>query len=49
MRDRIVLKSFNYGVFSTPEGILPTEDATSFKGTLTIILDVGTDACPPPG
>lgn len=45
-RDRIALKSFIYGVRSDQEGSLPTEDVTSFKETLTVILDVGTDAHP---
>ena len=42
-RNRTNLKSFVYGVLSTQEGDLPTKDATSFKETLAILLDVGTD------
>jgi hypothetical protein len=38
-RDRMNLKSFVYGVLSNQVGDLPTEDATSFKKTLVILLD----------
>jgi hypothetical protein len=38
------LKSFLLGVLSDQEGDLPTEDATSFKETLVILLDVEHDA-----
>ena len=43
-RKRINLKSFVYGVLSNQQGDLPTEDATSFKETLGILLDVENDA-----
>ena len=43
-RHRMNLKSFVYGVLSNQEGDLPTEDATSFKETLAILLDVENDA-----
>jgi hypothetical protein len=38
------LKSFVYGVLSNQEGDLPTEDATSFKETLAILLNVENNA-----
>jgi hypothetical protein len=38
--DRMILKSFVYEVLSNQDGDLPTE---SFKETLAILLDVGTD------
>ena len=41
---RMNLKSFVNGVLSNQEGDLPTEDGTSFKETLAILLDVGDDA-----
>jgi hypothetical protein len=40
MRNRMNLKSFARGVFSNQVGDLPTEDATSFKETLAILLDL---------
>ncbi len=43
MFDLMNLKSFVYGVFSDQEGDLPAEDATSFKETLAILLDVQPD------
>jgi hypothetical protein len=43
-RDHMNVKSFVYGVFSNPGGDLPTEDATSFKETLGILFDMGSDA-----
>jgi Family of unknown function (DUF6535) len=43
-KNRINLKSFVHGVLSNQEGDLPTEDETSFKETLAILLDVGSDA-----
>ena len=43
-RNRMNLKSFVYGVLSNQVGDLPTEDATSFKETLAILLDVENDA-----
>jgi Family of unknown function (DUF6535) len=43
-RNRMNLKSFLLGVLSDQEGDLPTEDATSFKETLVILLDVEHDA-----
>jgi Family of unknown function (DUF6535) len=43
-RDRINLKSFVYGVLSSPVGDLPIEDAASFKETLAILLDARYDA-----
>jgi Family of unknown function (DUF6535) len=42
-RDRMNFKSFVYGVLSNQVEDLPTEDATSFKETLAILLGVGTD------
>jgi hypothetical protein len=42
-RDRMIFKSFVYGVLSNQVGDLPTEDATSFRETLAILLDVRTD------
>jgi hypothetical protein len=42
-RDRMNFKSFVYGVLSNQAGNLPTEDATSFRETLAILLDVRTD------
>ena len=42
-RDRMNFKSFVHGVLSNQVGDLPTEDAASFKETLAILLDVGTD------
>ena len=43
-RDRMNLKSFVYGVLSSPVGDLPIEDAASFKETLAILLDARYDA-----
>ena len=43
-RHRMNLKSFVYGVLSNQEGDLSTEDASSFKETLAILLDVENDA-----
>jgi hypothetical protein len=43
-RNRMNLQSFVYGVLSDQEGDPLTEDATSFKETLAILLDVGYDA-----
>ncbi len=43
MRDHINLKSFVYGVLSNQVGDLPTEDTTSFKETLVILLNAQTD------
>jgi Family of unknown function (DUF6535) len=43
MRDRMNFKSFVYGVLSNQVGDLPTEDATSFRETLAILLDSRTD------
>ena len=43
-RHRMKLKSFVYGVLSNQEGDLSTEDASSFKETLAILLDVENDA-----
>ena len=40
-RNRMNFKSFVYGVLSSPVGDFPTDD--SFKETLAILLDVGTD------
>jgi hypothetical protein len=42
-RDRMNFRSYVYGVFSKQAGDLPTEDATSFKETLAILLDVRSD------
>jgi hypothetical protein len=42
-RDRMNFKSFVYGALSNQVGNLPTEDATSFRETLAILLDVGTN------
>ena len=42
-RDHMNFKSFVHGVLSDQAGDLPTADATSFKETLAILLDVGTD------
>jgi hypothetical protein len=39
-RDRMNFKSFVYGVLLNQVGYLPTEDATSFRETLAILLDV---------
>ncbi|KAN0118943.1 hypothetical protein V8E52_004715 [Russula decolorans] len=41
--DRMNLRSFINEVLADQEGDLPTEDATSFKETLAILLDVRTD------
>jgi uncharacterized protein DUF6535 len=41
--DHINLRSFVYRVLSNQVGDLPTEDVTSFKETLAILLDVRTD------
>jgi hypothetical protein len=43
-RDRMILKSFVYGVLSNQLDDFPTEDATSFKETLAILLNAGDDA-----
>ena len=43
-KNRMNLKSFVHGVLSNQEGALPTEDETSFKETLAILLDIGSDA-----
>ena len=43
-RHHMNLSSFVYGVLSDQEGDPPTEDTTSFKETLAILLDVGYDA-----
>jgi Family of unknown function (DUF6535) len=43
-RKRMNFKSFVYGVLSNQEGDLPAEDASSFKETLRILLDVELDA-----
>ena len=43
-KNHMNLKSFLLGVLSDQEGDLPTEDATSFKETLVILLDVENDA-----
>ena len=40
-KNHLNFKSFVHGVLSNQEGNLPTEDETSFKKTLVIILDVG--------
>ena len=42
-RDRMIFKFFVCGVLSNQAGDLPAEDATSFKETLAILLDVRTD------
>jgi hypothetical protein len=42
-RGRMNFKSFVYGALSNQVGDLPTEDATSFRETLAILLDVRTD------
>ena len=42
-RDRMIFKYFVYGVLSNQAGDLPAEDATSFKETLAILLNVRTD------
>jgi hypothetical protein len=42
-RDRMNFKSYVYGVLSNQAGDLPTEDATSFKETLAILLDIRSD------
>ena len=42
-RDRMNFKSFVYGALSNQVGDLPTEDATSFRETLAILLDVTAD------
>ena len=42
-RDRMNFQSFVHGVLSNQVGDLPTEDATSFKETLAILLDIRTD------
>jgi hypothetical protein len=42
-RDRMNFKSFVYGALSSQVGDLPTEDATSFRETLAILLEVRTD------
>ncbi|KAI0269505.1 hypothetical protein BGY98DRAFT_1014373 [Russula aff. rugulosa BPL654] len=42
-RDWMNFKSFVYGVLSNQVGDLPMEDATSFRETLAILLDVRTD------
>jgi hypothetical protein len=42
-RNRMNFKSFVHGVLSNQMGDLPTEDATSFRETLAILLDVRTD------
>jgi hypothetical protein len=44
MKNHMNLKSFMNGVLSTQEGDLATQDATSFKDTLVILLDVEIDA-----
>ena len=41
--DRMNFKSFVYGVLSNQVGDLPVVDATSFRETLAILLDVRTD------
>src|SRR5260370_3605906 len=43
MREHSHLKSFVYGVLSNQAGDLPTEDTTSFKETLVILLNAQTD------
>jgi Family of unknown function (DUF6535) len=43
-KNHMNLKSFVNGVLSNQEGDLPTEDEMSFKETLAILLDVGSDA-----
>ena len=43
-KNHMNLKSFMNGVLSTQEGDLVTQDATSFKDTLVILLDVEIDA-----
>ena len=43
-KNHMNFKSFVNGVLSNQEGDLPTEDETSFKETLAILLDVGSDA-----
>jgi Family of unknown function (DUF6535) len=43
-KNRMNLKSFVRGVLSDQEGDLPTEDASSFKETLVILMDAGSDA-----
>ncbi|KAF8495878.1 hypothetical protein F5888DRAFT_503649 [Russula emetica] len=42
-RDRMNFKSFVYGVLSNQVDDLPTEDVTSFRETLAILLDARTD------
>ena len=42
-RDRMNFKSFVYGALSSQVGDLTTEDATSFRETLAILLDVRAD------
>ena len=42
-QNRMNLKSFINRVLADHEGVLPTEDATFFKETLAILLDVRTD------
>src|SRR6266849_2196962 len=42
-RDRMNFKSYVYGVLSNQMGDLPREDATCFRETLAILLDVETD------
>jgi hypothetical protein len=42
-RDRMNFKSFVHGVLSNQVGDLPTEDATSFRETLAILLDARAD------
>jgi hypothetical protein len=43
-KNHMNLKSFVNGVLSNQEGNLPTEDLKTFKETLAILLDVGSDA-----
>ena len=43
-KNRLNFKSFVNGVLSNQEGNLPTEDLKTFKETLAILLDVGSDA-----